>query len=90
MFDTEHFVVKKRKNIEDSLEIYIKDEFLGLIYEEIDENEKAYQFHMTILDEDLKMNRNSYLLSFFFHFFFQVYQVITKFIVLWLKREGSL
>ena len=54
LFDTEHFVVKKRKNIEDSLEIYIKDEFLGLIYEEIDENEKAYQFHMTILDDDLK------------------------------------
>ena len=53
LFDTENFVVKKRKNIEDSLEIYIKDEFLGLIYEEIDENEKAYQFHMTILDEDL-------------------------------------
>ena len=54
LFDTEHFVVKKRKNIGDSFEIYIKDEFLGLIYEEIDENEKAYQFHMTILDEDLK------------------------------------
>ena len=54
LFDTEHFEVKKRKNIEDSLEIYIKGEFLGLIYEEIDENEKAYQFHMTILDEDLK------------------------------------
>ena len=54
LFDTENFVLKKRKNIEDSLEIYIKDEFLGLIYEEIDENEKAYQFHMTILDEDLK------------------------------------
>jgi hypothetical protein len=54
LFKTEHFVVKKRKNINDSFEIYIKDEFLGLIYEEIDENEKAYQFHMTILDEDLK------------------------------------
>ncbi len=54
LFDTEHFVLKKRKNIDDSLEIYIKGEFLGLIYEEIDENEKAYQFHMTILDEDLQ------------------------------------
>ena len=54
LFKTEHFVVKKRKNINDSFEIYIKDEFLGLIYEEIDENEKAYQFHMTILDEDSK------------------------------------
>ena len=28
LFETEHFVLKKRKNIEDSLEIYIKDEFL--------------------------------------------------------------
>ena len=28
LFDTNHFTVKKRKNIEDSLEIYIKDEFL--------------------------------------------------------------
>lgn len=54
LFKTQHFVVKKRKNINDSFEIYINDEFLGLIYEEIDENEKAYQFHMTILDEDLK------------------------------------
>ena len=53
MFDTEHFVVKNVKILK-ILEIYIKDEFLGLIYEEIDENEKAYQFHMTILDEDLK------------------------------------
>ena len=54
LFRSEHFVLKKRKNIDDSVEIYIHDEFLGLIYEEIDENEKAYQFHMTILDEDLK------------------------------------
>lgn len=53
LFGIEHFVVKKRKNIDDSFEIYVNDEFLGLIYEEIDENEKAYQFHMTILDEDL-------------------------------------
>jgi len=53
LFGIEHFVVKKRKNIDDSFEIYVNDEFLGLIYEEIDENEKAYQFHMTILEEDL-------------------------------------
>jgi len=53
IFKTDNFVTKKRKNIEDSCEIYIGDEFLGLIYEEIEENETAYQFHMTILDEDL-------------------------------------
>ena len=54
LFKTEQFIVKKRKNIDDSCEIYVNDEFLGLIYEEVEENEKAYQFHMTILDEDLK------------------------------------
>ncbi len=53
VFKTDNFITKKRKNIEDSCEIYIGDEFLGLIYEEIEENETAYQFHMTILDEDL-------------------------------------
>ena len=53
IFKTDNFVTKKRKNIEDSCEIYIGDEFLGLIYEEIEENETAYQFHMTILGEDL-------------------------------------
>jgi hypothetical protein len=53
IFKTDNFVTKKRKNIGDSCEIYIGDEFLGLIYEEIEENETAYQFHMTILDEDL-------------------------------------
>ncbi len=53
LYKSEEFIVKKRKNIEDSCEVYIGDEFLGLIYEEIEENEKAYQFHMTILDEDL-------------------------------------
>lgn len=53
VFKTNNFVTKKRKNIDDSCEIYIGDEFLGLIYEEIEENETAYQFHMTILDEDL-------------------------------------
>ena len=53
VFKTNNFITKKRKNIDDSCEIYIGDEFLGLIYEEIEENETAYQFHMTILDEDL-------------------------------------
>ena len=35
LFKTEQFIVKKRKNIDDSCEIYVNDEFLGLIYEEV-------------------------------------------------------
>ncbi len=54
VFKTDHFQVKKRKSIEDSCEIYLEEEFLGLIYKETDEGEEDYQFHMTILKDDLK------------------------------------
>ena len=53
IFNTDDFIVKKRKSIEDSCEVYHKDEFLGLIYKENEEDEEDYQFHMTILKEDL-------------------------------------
>ncbi len=54
IFNTNDFVVKKRKSIEDSCEIYHNEEFLGLIYKENDEGEEDFQFHMTILKEDLR------------------------------------
>ena len=52
-FDSEKFVAKKRKSIEDSCEIFLDNEFIGLVYIEEDEGEVSYQFHMTILREDL-------------------------------------
>lgn len=52
-FQTNNFSVRERKSIEDSFEIYLGDEFLGLIYKEDEDGEIAYQFHMTILSEDL-------------------------------------
>ena len=54
VFKTEGFIVRKRPSIDDSCEIYLDDEFIGLIYKESDEGEDDYQFHMTILKEDLK------------------------------------
>ena len=54
IFNTHDFVVKKRKSIEDSCEVYHRQEFLGLIYKENEEGEEDYQFHMTILKEDLQ------------------------------------
>ena len=53
IFNTHNFIVKKRKSIEDSCEVYHKEEFLGLIYKENEDGEEDYQFHMTILKEDL-------------------------------------
>jgi hypothetical protein len=53
VFKSDDFLVKKRKSIQDSCEIYLGDEFLGLIYKETEDGEEDYQFHMTILKEDL-------------------------------------
>tara|TARA_B100000035_G_C20816727_1_gene472412 strand:- start:56 stop:271 length:216 start_codon:yes stop_codon:yes gene_type:complete len=52
-FDSQKFVAKKRKSIDDSCEIFLDNEFIGLVYVEEDEGEVSYQFHMTILKEDL-------------------------------------
>ncbi|EJF82222.1 DUF3126 family protein [Bartonella doshiae] len=45
--------VKARPKKDDSCEVYIGDEFLGVIYRDEDENELSYNFSMAILDIDL-------------------------------------
>lgn len=46
--------VKARPKKDDSCEVYIGDEFLGVIYRDDDEDELSYNFSMAILDIDLK------------------------------------
>ena len=46
--------VKQRPRKEDSAEVFVGDEFIGVIYRDDDEGETAYQFQMAILDYDLK------------------------------------
>ena len=38
---------------DDTLEVYIDDEFTGLIYRDDEEGEVSYSFQMAILDYDL-------------------------------------
>lgn len=45
-------VVARPKN-DDSVEVYLAEEFIAVIYKDVDEGEIAYQFQMTILSEDL-------------------------------------
>lgn len=45
--------LKSRDKTSDSVEVYLGAEFLALIYKDVDEGETAYQFQMTILEEDL-------------------------------------
>ena len=45
--------VVPRPKKEDSAEVYIGDEFIGVLFRDDDEGETAYQFQMAILDYDL-------------------------------------
>ena len=45
--------VKARPRKNDSCEVYIDDEFIGIVYVDEDEGELSYNFSMAILDIDL-------------------------------------
>ncbi|MGH6866362.1 MAG: DUF3126 family protein [Methyloceanibacter sp.] len=47
--------VRQRPRKEDSAEVYIGEEFIGVLFrDDEDEGETAYQFQMAILDFDLQ------------------------------------
>jgi hypothetical protein len=52
-FGNQTISLKQRKT-GDSLEVLIKDEFIGVIYKDEDEGEISYDFNMAILDMDLE------------------------------------
>ncbi len=52
-FDNQNLTVKARPRKDDSCEVYMDDEFLGIIYKDEDEGELSYNFSMAILDMDL-------------------------------------
>ncbi len=45
--------VRPRERTEDSVEVYLGDEFIGVIYVDNEEGELSYTFTMAILDFDL-------------------------------------
>jgi hypothetical protein len=54
MFRMSDLQVKQRPQKEDSAEVYLGEEFIGVLFRDEDEGETAYQFQMAILDYDLK------------------------------------
>ncbi len=46
-------VVKARPRKNDSAEVYVGDEFLGVIFRDDEDGELSYKFSMAILSEDL-------------------------------------
>ena len=52
-FDLEAIEVRKRTKKQDSVEVFVKEEFIGVIYKDDEDNEVSYQFQMAILADDL-------------------------------------
>ena len=54
VFRLSELQVRQRPRKEDSAEVYVGEEFIGVLFRDDDEGETAYQFQMAILDYDLK------------------------------------
>ncbi len=53
-FQNQSLQVKARPRKDDSCELYLEDEFLGIIFKDEDDGELSYNFSMAILDVDLR------------------------------------
>ena len=52
-FNNEAVEVRARPKKKDSAEVYIGDEFVGVLYRDDEDGELSYQFQMAILELDL-------------------------------------
>ena len=57
-FNSPTIDVRGRSNKDDSVEVYLGDEFLGVIFKDDEDGDLAYQFNMAILDIDLPEQAN--------------------------------
>jgi hypothetical protein len=53
-FQLANIEVRKRPQKTDSAEVYIGDEFIGVIFRDEEDGELSYNFNMAILDFDLE------------------------------------
>jgi hypothetical protein len=52
-FKVKTLEVRQRPKKGDSVEVYLDDEFIGVIYRDDEDGEVSYQFQMAILEYDL-------------------------------------
>lgn len=53
-FQLQTIEVRQRPKKDDSAEVYIGDEFIGIIFKDDEDEDLSYQFQMAILDYDLQ------------------------------------
>ncbi|MEO0637202.1 MAG: DUF3126 family protein [Pseudomonadota bacterium] len=53
-FGNDQLVVKPRPRKDDSAEVFLGEDFIGVLFRDEDEGELSYNFSMAILDFDLE------------------------------------
>lgn len=54
VFKSPAIAVRQRPKKDDSAEVYVGDEFIGILFKDEEDDELSYQFQMAILDFDLE------------------------------------
>jgi hypothetical protein len=54
LFGNAHIRVVPRPKKEDSAEVYVGDEFIGVLFVDDEDDERSYNFQMAILGADLE------------------------------------
>lgn len=54
LFSNESIAVRARPRKDDSAEVFVGEEFVGVIYRDDEDDELSYNFTMAILDIDLE------------------------------------
>ncbi len=54
VFKMKDLQIKARPQKDDSAEVYIDDEFIGIVYRDDEDEDLCYNFNMAILDFDLE------------------------------------
>ena len=52
-FSNKKIKIQGRANKNDSADVLIDDEFIGVVFEDNEDDDTCYQFNMTILSEDI-------------------------------------
>ncbi len=52
-FQLDNLKLSPQKGKDDSVEVYLGDEFIGVLYRDDEDEDISYDFHMSILDIDL-------------------------------------
>lgn len=53
LFRLDTIRVEARQKKDDSCEVMVGDEFIGVVFKDVEDGETSYQFNMAILDIDL-------------------------------------